>query len=329
MRIFSNLQKVVLAIKKPHILLFILIFTLGFFACFLFIFKHIERNETEKINHNRVQEVPWGVKKINAASIWTSREKQKVKVAILDSGIDKEHKDLKGKIKGEFNPINMTLTSDDDVGHGTAIAGIIAAKDNSFGLVGIAPDTEIYSVKVLNSKGKGSLDNLVKAIEWCIDNNIQVINLSFGLSKDKPLLRGAIDKAVNSGIIIVAAAGNNYGGDVDYPAAYEKVLSINAVDRNNKIANFSPKGKIDFSAPGVDIPILSLNNGYKTESGTSLAAAHVTGVISLILQNRDKFGINSKEDIYNQVNHVLSKLSIDLGKKGRDEIYGKGFLSFK
>ncbi|MFA7746556.1 S8 family serine peptidase, partial [Salinicoccus roseus] len=81
---------------------------------------------------------------------------------------------------------NMTLTSDDDVGHGTAIAGIIAAKDNSFGLVGIAPDTEIYSVKVLNSEAKGSLDTLVKGIEWCIDNNIQVINLSFGLTEDKP-----------------------------------------------------------------------------------------------------------------------------------------------
>ncbi|MEC3608534.1 S8 family serine peptidase [Bacillus glycinifermentans] len=164
-----------------------------------------------------------------------------------------------------------------------------------------------------------------------MDNNIQVINLSFGLSKDKPMLRDAIDKAVNSGIIVIASAGNNYGGDVDYPAAYEKVLSINAVDRNNKIANFSPKGKIDFSAPGVDIPILSLNNGYEneSESGTSLAAAHVTGIVSLILQNQDKFGINSKEDIYYQVNRVLSKLSMDLGKEGKDEIYGEGFLSFK
>lgn len=90
-----------LSIKKPLILLFILIFSLGFLACFLFVFKHVEKNETGKINHNIVQEVSWGVKKINAASLWNSRGKQKVKVAVLDSGIDKEHKDLKGKIKGE------------------------------------------------------------------------------------------------------------------------------------------------------------------------------------------------------------------------------------
>ncbi|NVB34905.1 S8 family peptidase [Bacillus licheniformis] len=322
-------MKVVLAIKKTRVLFFILIFLLSFLVCFLFVVQHVEKNKTNKINNSLVQEIPWGVKKVNAFSLWTERGKQKVKVAVLDSGIDKKHKDLKGKIKGEFNAIDVTLNSDDEVGHGTAIAGIIAAEDNSFGLVGIAPETEIYSVKVLNSKGKGSLDNLVKAIEWCLDNNIQVINLSFGLAKDKPILREAIDKAVNSGIIVIAAAGNNYGENVDYPAAYEKVFSINAVDRNNKIADFSSKGKIDFCAPGVEIPILSPGNKYDTENGTSLAAAHVTGIVSLILQNNDKFGINSKDDIYKQVYSVLSEMSIDLGKEGKDEIYGEGFLSFK
>ncbi|AST07124.1 hypothetical protein AF2641_09725 [Anoxybacillus flavithermus] len=165
------------------------------------------------------QIIPWGANSIGINKLQVKQEPvSKVKVAILDSGINREHEDLKGKVVKEFNAINPGQPLYDTYGHGTAIAGIIAASDNEVSIRGVSPNVEIYSVKVMDDKGRGNVRDVVRGIKWCIDNKVQVMNISFGMSLGNPELRKAIETAIKSGIIVVAAAGNNYGGKTDYPA---------------------------------------------------------------------------------------------------------------
>lgn len=213
------------------------------------------------------QQIPWGVSRVEADKAWVNTTGKGVKVAVVDSGISK-HKDLRDNIKGEFNAIDPKKSAIDDFGHGTHVAGIIAAKDNKIGVVGVAPDVDLYAVKVLDAMGAGYLSDLAEGIEWCINNEIQLINLSVELQKDYPLLSYTINRALSADIIVVAAAGNTFGKSVTYPAAYEGVISVSAIDTNNNIANFSAVGKIDFCAPGVDVYSTHLGNNYTIMSGT-------------------------------------------------------------
>ncbi|SFQ85846.1 Subtilase family protein [Priestia endophytica DSM 13796] len=278
------------------------------------------------------QVVPWGLHKIlldKSTYTETSLSKRPVNIAIIDSGVDKNHPDLRGIVKKEYNAINPNKKTKDDFGHGTSVAGIIAAQNNKFGVVGVAPDSNIYSVKVLDSKGKGSIDNLVKAIKWCIDNDVNVINISFGFKTDNPKLRTIIHEAYEKNIVIVAAAGNNYGWEVDYPARYKETLSVTAVDKNLVRSRFSSKGKIDYSAPGRNILTTSKYGAYSTVDGTSFAAPYITGAISLIIQeggllDRRSPDTNLTEEVKNILNQKVNKVV----PSEERELYGNGFVQF-
>lgn len=275
-------------------------------------------------NLNKRQIIPWGLKKINVLSISSEVTGKGVKVAIMDSGINK-HPDFGYNIKEGYNAINRDDPVFDDYGHGTLVSGVIVAQNNDFGIVGVAPDVELYPVKVLDEFGEGEISDIVKGIDWCIENNIQVINMSFAIEEDNPLLHEYVKKAFDSGIIIVASGSNTYGGDVGYPASYEQVISVTAVDKRLNISNSSPKGKIDFSAPGVDVISTTNDGGYEEFTGTSIAAAYVTGIIALILEKPEKFGLTDKYS-FNDVYLVLEKLSQNLGDRC---LYGHGFISLK
>ena len=233
---------------------------------------------------------------------------KKIKIAILDTGIDKEHVSLSGKVKEEINIISPGEKIYDSLGHGTAVAGIIAASNNE---IGIAPNSELYSVKVLDENGKGTIENVIKGIEWAIEKDVDIINLSFGFSQDKAELKETIDKAIAKGIIVVASAGNMYGLNVQYPAAYKNVISVAAVDQNQNAASFTARGKIDFTAVGVDVKIIAPNNTLQVNSGTSLAAPYVTGVIALILQNKDIFPKEQDKENYLYVYETLKNIALD------------------
>lgn len=279
--------------------------------------------EPKKIKIIGTQQVPWGIKHIKANEVWSKSTGRRIKVAILDSGIS-GHKDL--LVKGEFNVIEPGKPAKDDSGHGTLVAGIIAAKNNNIGVVGVAPDVELYAVKILNASGSGYLPDLVKGIEWCRKNHIQIINLSVTVNRDFPVLKESVAKAINEGIIIVASAGNTNAGNVTYPAAYPGVISVGSIDKNEKLDKFSSVGKVDFFAPGVNI-LSTFNDGsYAIMSGTSMAAPHISGLLALMLADK-RNDINEDGFVSSdEVKEILPKCAEDIGIKGYDSSYGYGII---
>lgn len=173
--------------------------------------------------------------------------------------------------------------------HNTHVSGIVAAEDNDIGVVGVAPQAYLYSVKVLDFDSTGYMSDIVSGLEWSVDNNMQIINMSLGSDDDSLSVSRAINNTYNAGILIVAAAGNagnaaGSGNTMDYPASYNSVISVGATDINDNRARFSSTGpKLELSAPGVNILSTLNGNKYGTLSGTSMSSPHVTGVAALIM----------------------------------------------
>jgi subtilisin family serine protease len=308
------------------VFLVIIIVMIGVVSC-----SHINTQYQVDTNTlNTKQEIPWGIVKTNIRSLSANTTGNGIKVAILDSGIDFTHPDFGDNIKEGFNFLNPTQLPCDDFGHGTLVSGIIVAQDNNNGIIGVAPKVELYPLKVLDNHGEGDISNIVKAIDWCIANKIQIINMSFSTIHDNILLHSHIKKASKAGLIIVAASGESDGGDVGYPASYNEVISVTAVDKNLEKPISLVKGKIDFSAPGYDILTTTNSGGYVQSYGTSLAASYVTGIIALIIQNPQEFNIPINSTCsYAILYKKLEEYSLDIGEKGLDKLYGNGFIILK
>lgn len=238
------------------------------------------------------QMIPWGVNRIGARLVnnLTENTGQGIRIAILDTGIDKDHECLSKNFKGGYNFVDNNTDLTDLNGHGTHVAGIIAAEDNDTGVIGVAPNAYIYSVKVLDYTASGSASNIVAGMEWAAENDIQIINASLGSDSNSISFRRSVENVYNGGILIVAAAGNSGNGmgtgdNIDFPAKYNEVISVGATDINDKRARFSSTGpSLELSAPGVDIPSTLPKNKYGTLSGTSMSAPHVTGVAALVMK---------------------------------------------
>lgn len=240
--------------------------------------------ETDAVVYSMSQTIPWGIKRTGAPETWEQTTGMGVKVAVLDSGIDLEHSDL--KVYGGINTITGG-SYHDTAGHGTHVSGIIAALSNSFGTVGMAPQAELYAVKVI-SDGSGTISSVVAGIDWAIKNGMRVINMSFGTTTDSASLRTAVNNAYAAGILLVASAGNNgtadgSGDTVRYPARYDSVIAVAATDINNARAEFSATGPaVELSAPAVGIYSTVDGNSYGRLSGTSMASPHVAGAAAQI-----------------------------------------------
>lgn len=215
-------------------------------------------------------------------------------IAVVDSGVDLQHPDLIGQIQpGGWDFVNDDNNPDDDHGHGTHVAGIIAAKANNLqGIAGIAHNAKVLPVKVLNAANTGNTFNIAAGIVYAVDRGAKIINLSLGGPTPSTTTEGAIDYAVGRGVIVVAAAGNDGPGTTLYPAAFDNVISVGAHDSTGATASFSStNSQVDISAAGVDIistiPISGATvtdpSGYRLLSGTSMAAPHVSGIVGLIV----------------------------------------------
>jgi thermitase len=220
-----------------------------------------------------------------------------VTVAVLDTGIDANHIDLNGKIGREIN-LTDSVTAGDSYGHGTHIAGIIAA-ENSSGVMGLAPGVRLLNVKVADDRGKCGLSALENGIIWAVREGADVINVSIEMEDHSERLEKAINYAWEHGVLIIAAAGNNGDDAPIYPAYYGKTMAVTALGEKGRLAPLANYGDwVDIAAPGFDVysTLPGDNYGYKT--GTSFATAYVSGIAALLynlVSDRNDNGLLSDE----------------------------------
>jgi len=271
----------------------------------------------------------WGVTRIGGNSaVAAGITGAGIKVAILDSGIDYNHPDLKDNYKGGYNFVydNNDPFDDGYISHGTHIAGIIGARNNGTGVVGVAPEVSIYAVKVLGGMVMGDLSDILAGMEWAISNKMDIINMSIGAPIDSAAFKDACDRAYQAGIIVVAASGNTHSNSIEFPAAYDSVIAVSATNPDNTFATFSNfADKNELAAPGMNITSTMRGGGYGSMNGTSQATAHVTGAAAILLASKiaDKNGDGRVAD---DVRALLDTSAKDLGDPGRDQYFGFGLV---
>lgn len=271
------------------------------------------------------QQITWGIERVNAPPAWNNSTGNNVKIAVLDTGISSSHPDL--TVSGGINLAGKSKNKkwDDDNGHGTHAAGIIAARNNSIGVVGVAPDAQVYAVKVLDAYGSGYISDVIEGIDWAVQNNMDIVSLSLGTTTYSQALNDTTANAYKAGILLVAAAGNSGDGnistnDVLYPAKFDSVIAVSAVDNNNNAPVWSADGaQVELAAPGVDIYSTWLDGGYVNQSGTSMAAPFVSGMAALV-KSRDLSMMPQ------EIRNKLANNAIDLGEAGKDAVYGYGLV---
>lgn len=278
----------------------------------------------------------WHHKNINTVEAWNATKGKDVIVAVIDSGIDYEHPDLKGNIIGYISTVtddagNKVGDGRDDNGHGTHCAGIIAATaNNGIGVSGVAPEAKLYSVKALNAAGSGKTSDIIRGLESVINRgDVDIVSMSLGGIGWDSLYQKTVDKAVNSGIVVIAAAGNEATDQKSYPAAYNNVISVAASDENDKLTGFSNYGKwVDIAAPGYNILSTLPTNfqlshettgvvyeaaGYGYMSGTSMACPTVAGTVALMLGNNNELRTVNKKTSVTKVTKALLNSAVPDG----------------
>lgn len=291
------------------------------------------------------EKIPWGIKAMhnNDETLAETSGGEGVKVAVLDTGVFKDHLDLKNRIKEckdfstSANPV-VDDSCDDNNGHGTHVVGIIAADggEDNLGIMGMAPQAEIFAYSVCSSDGTCWGDDIAAAIRVAVDNGANIINLSLGSDTESVLVRDAVGYAAEKGVLVVASAGNDgpYAGSIDYPAFYTETVSVGAVDVDLATPDWSSRGNnletdpevfeagdIEFAAPGVGIESTWKDGNYAILSGTSMAAPHIAGLAAKVWDSEE-------ENPVQRVRELLRELVFDLLPAGEDDGSGLGMPVF-
>jgi subtilisin family serine protease len=266
----------------------------------------------------------WFHQVIKSEEAWNiTKGSSNVIVAVIDDGIDLEHKDLSSQIVSPYDIYNDTDKYINVGEHGTHVAGIIAASTNNLtGGSGVAPNVKIMPINVFNVDKNGEegayISDIIRGIYYAINHGAKIISMSLGEYYKSIALNFAIQDAYERGLVIVAAAGNDHSSDKCYPASYDHVISVASTDFNDKISSYSNYGdSIDISAPGSDILSTLPDDEYGTMSGTSMATPMVSGVAALIWSLHPNF------TNYQVINYLLNSTD-DLGAYGKDTIFGWG-----
>lgn len=282
----------------------------------------------------------WNMPLIGMPTAWdVSTGAASVVVAVVDSGVDLGHPEFAGRLQPGYNALAPGLPPQDDLGHGTHVAGIVAAAgNNALGIAGVAWQTTIMPVKVLDSSGGGYASQIADGLRWAADHGALVINMSWGGDAPSRTIAEAVDYAYRKGVVLVAAAGNCGGSNyldngclernpVFYPAALPNVIAVAATGPDDQPTSYTNHGSyVNLAAPGGDraAPVWSTlplsRGGYGSMAGTSMAAPHVSGAAALLLATRP--GLSNAE-----VASLLQASALDLGAAGRDDYYGDGRLN--
>lgn len=320
--------------KKIFIIILSVIFTFFFFAfnankvLFYSSINDIEflSPPWQEVPSNDYTQGQYNLDLINIFDAWDiTTGSEDIIIAIIDSGIDTDHDEFTGRISelsynSSTNKVGISEV-EDDLGHGTNVAGIIAAeRNNNLGIDGITDNVQLLIIKA-NNAGEETYanSNIVEGIYYAVDNGADIINLSLGSESNDLAISEAIDYAYENEVFVVAASGNDGTNVPIYPAALPNVISVGSIGENSTISDFSSFGEsIDLVAPGELIYTTHLDNGYAQVSGTSFAAPHVAAVLALLLSN----GIYS----FPEVHEIIYQSAIDLGTIGKDIYYGYGLI---
>lgn len=251
------------------------------------------------------QKSGWSITAFDLPKAWQHSQGEGVRIAVLDTGCDLDHPDLKNNLLDGYNIIKPGTPPNDDQGHGSHVTGILVAENNDIGIVGVCPQAKVIPVKVLDKNGNGNLLNVAAGIKWAADNGAHLITMSLGAPIKIQQVRKAIQYAASKGVVTFCAAGNaGNTAEVFYPANYPETIAIGAIGEDFKRADFSNTGQnLDFMAPGVDIFSTVPDNWYATLSGTSMACPFAVGVAALLLsynlKGQTNYELKSADDYRN------------------------------
>jgi subtilisin family serine protease len=259
----------------------------------------------------------YALAKLRLPQAHTLAKGEKVLVAVIDSGVDANHPELEGMIAESFDAIG---SGEKAHSHGTAVAGAIVAHAR---LLGVAPQARILAVQAFGPKeqtAEATTYSISKGIDWAMSRGARVINMSFTGPRD-PSIEQRMAHAHQQGVVLIAAAGNAGPSSAPlYPAAYPKVIAVTATDADDKLFTGANQGRhITVAAPGVDILLPAPERGYQVTTGTSFAAAEVSGIVALMLERRPDLG-------HDRVRKALTATARDLGPKGFDPQFGAGLV---
>ena len=286
--------------------------------------------KVDKVMLATAETIDWGLKLLGIPPLWKETQGEGIKVCVLDTGIALEHPDLQPAILEASDFTHSPSAAYDAQGHGTHVSGIIAARRNAHGIVGVAPQSKIIAAKVLNDEGAGTSKDIVAGIHWAIASGADILSMSLGSPEPDEEIHQALLLAISKGIFVITAAGNE-GPDLDtvgYPAGFPEMVAVGSIDRRKRLSQFSSRGRqVDVVAPGDEITSCYPARSYATLSGTSMATPFVSGVVALALAKHRKIGgktaLRTQQDL---IEH-LGRTSVDAGLAGFDPLYGYGIVN--
>ncbi|MEO9967983.1 MAG: S8 family peptidase [Reichenbachiella sp.] len=285
-------------------------------------------DEFENFDFASNQRIDWGLQRHLIPELWGITKGEGIKVAVLDTGVA-PHEDLGNDI------VQKDFTGEEGIkdGHGTLVAGIIGARDNEIGIVGVAPKCELYSAKVLKNNGDDKVEPIIKGLKWAIDEvGVDIISMSLHIAGYSQEMHDLIKRANDEGKFVICAAGNKGSAlnALNYPAKYDETIAVGSIANNFQMAYSSSEGvELDVVAPGIDICSTDLDQNYSLVQGTSFATPFVSGVVALMLAKHRMYESHSDVTNAQQLKEHLRRTSIDVGPCGFDRRSGFGLINPK